>query len=501
MPKTIIDYSNTIIYKITCYDPNINDIYVGHTTNFVQRKHAHKMCSANNSNKYKCKLYEVIRKNGGWENWKMEIVDFFNCENHLEARKREQEYFISLKATLNSIEPLPSYNQHISITPNEKKNDKNSELLNQSDKKQSSFLCEKCSFRCCKQSIYNKHLETFKHKRRTHIQFQPVINTTSTYIENNVKNKYTCEYCLKSYKYHSGLWRHKMACTYKAPYVNADLSTNSDIYDEPDNIGESFDNDTDTSSQTENFIINKSSSLVLGQIATNQIKNLTNENREMKMNMKLMMQMMANNAQFQSQILDMMKSSSKSSVSSDTIQTSAVPAIASSGDNAVINSHNNNNTFNMNLFLNEQCKDAMNMKDFVNSIQLNITDLENVGRLGYVEGMSNILIDNLQKTDVYKRPVHCSDVKRETLYVKDDNKWEREGPEHEKMVNAVLAVEHKNVALVSEWAKANPSCMNSYTRENETYFKLSKVATDGEKDGNIAKVIRRVAKKVVIEKE
>jgi ATP-dependent Lon protease len=168
-------------------------------------------------------------------------------------------------------------------------------------------------------------------------------------------------------------------------------------------------------------------------------------------------------------------------------------------DNSTNNS--NNNTFNMNLFLNEKCKDAMNMKDFVNSIQLNMTDLENVGRLGYVEGMSNIFIDNLQKTDLYKRPVHCSDVKRETLYVKEDNQWAREGPDHAKMTNAVLAVEQKNVALVNEWAKANPRCMNSNTRENETYFRLSKAATDGEKDGNIDKVIRKVAKKVVIEKE
>ena len=161
----------------------------------------------------------------------------------------------------------------------------------------------------------------------------------------------------------------------------------------------------------------------------------------------------------------------------------------------------NNNTFNMNMFLNEQCKDAMNMKDFVNSIQLNLTDLENVGNLGYVKGMSNILIDNLQKMDVYKRPVHCSDVKRDTLYVKDNNEWARDGPDHPKMVNAVLAVEHKNVALVSEWAKANPRCMNSNTRENERYMKLSKAATDGEKEGNIAKVIKRVAKNVTIDKD
>jgi hypothetical protein len=181
----------------------------------------------------------------------------------------------------------------------------------------------------------------------------------------------------------------------------------------------------------------------------------------------------------------------KSNISNSTINTNS---------NNNTNNSNNNNTFNMNMFLNEKCKDAMNMKDFVNSIQLNLTDLENVGRLGYVEGMSNIFIDNLRKTDLYKRPVHCSDVKRETLYVKDNNRWHRDGPDHAKMTNAVLAVEQKNVALVSEWAKANPRCMNSNTRENETYFKLSKAATDGEKDGNIDKVIRKVAKSVAIEK-
>jgi hypothetical protein len=188
-----------------------------------------------------------------------------------------------------------------------------------------------------------------------------------------------------------------------------------------------------------------------------------------------------------------------SQMTTATTATGVMPNIH--GDSNTTNVNSNNNTFNMNMFLNEKCKDAMNMKDFVNSIQLNMTDLENVGRLGYVEGMSNIFIDNLQKTDVYKRPVHCSDVKRETLYVKENDQWEREEPDHPKMVNAVLAVEQKNVALVNEWAKANPRCMNSNTRENETYFRLSKVVTDGEKDGNIDKVIRKVAKKVAIDKD
>jgi hypothetical protein len=219
----------------------------------------------------------------------------------------------------------------------------------------------------------------------------------------------------------------------------------------------------------------------------------------------MMVELIKTNNNLQAQILEMMKNSQTQV--SNTTPAAAAPSsigIASNGDHNTINANttnSNNNSFNMNVFLNEKCKDAMNMKDFVNSIQLNLTDLENVGNLGYVKGMSNILIDNLQKMDVYKRPVHCSDVKRDTLYVKDDDEWERDGPDHPKMVNAVLAVEHKNVALVSEWAKANPRCMNSNTRENERYMKLSKAATDGEKEGNIAKVIKKVAKKVAIDKE
>jgi hypothetical protein len=198
--------------------------------------------------------------------------------------------------------------------------------------------------------------------------------------------------------------------------------------------------------------------------------------------------MMHMNQEFKTQILDMYKTSMSA-------MTTPTP---------ITNNNNMNNcynqTFNMPFFLNEKCKDAMNMKDFVNSIQLNTDDLENVGKLGYVEGMSNILITNLNKTELHKRPVHCSDIKRETLYVKDADKWECDGPDHAKMTNAVLAVEHKNVSLMGEWAARHPQCMKSNTKDNDRYFKLSKTITDGAQDGNISKVIRRVAKNVVIDR-
>jgi hypothetical protein len=141
----------------------------------------------------------------------------------------------------------------------------------------------------------------------------------------------------------------------------------------------------------------------------------------------------------------------------------------------------------------------MNMSDFASSITLNVSDLDNFGKVGYVEGMSKLFIDTLRETDICKRPIHCSDARRETLYVKDADKWEREGPENTTITNAVRVVEHKNIILVNEWAKQNPRCEDSRTAENAQYINMSRAVLDGD-DRNIAKVIKRVAKAVVIEK-
>ena len=444
MPKTYIDYSNTIIYKITCKDETIRDVYVGHTTNFVQRKYAHKMCCTNiNIN---CKLYQVIRNNGGWDNWKMEIIDHINCKDVYEARKREHEYFVLVKATLNSIEPLPQPR-----TQNPR------------------FYCEKCNFKCSKQSIYNKHLDTTKHKLVKSVC--SIINyetDNNTETDPDTYNETTLDEIpqpITRDEYNNILHLlHELK--HKDKSTNEEYNDDNDIYPKQN--------------------IKISSSAEPSQMMSdNNIQN------------KLILELIKSNTQLQNQMYEICKSSQ--ALTTNNISACTIHDNSTTTTNTTNNS--NNNTFNMNMFLNEKCKDAMNMKDFVNSIQLNMTDLENVGRLGYVEGMSNIFIDNLQKTDVYKRPVHCSDIKRETLYVKENNQWERDGPDHAKMTNAVLAVEHKNVVLVNEWAKANPRCLNSNTRENDKYIKLSRIVTDGEKEGNIDKVIRKVSKKVAIEKE
>jgi len=204
MPKTEIDYSNTIIYKITCIDDNIKDVYVGHTTNFVQRKHAHKKCCINE--KYgSCKLYDIIRNNGGWNNWKMEIINFFNCKDHYEARIKEQEYFVSLNANLNSIEPLPLPKIIEPVTENLIELEKNQKSTNE-------FVCEKCDFNTYNKKDYKRHLKTIKH-------INP--NAQQLSIKNTPKNP--CCKCGKNYKDNSGLWRHKKVCNTNVTKESTDI--------------------------------------------------------------------------------------------------------------------------------------------------------------------------------------------------------------------------------------------------------------------------------------
>ena len=187
-----LDYSNTIIYKISCKDTSVTDLYVGHTINFVQRQLAHKYsCINDKSTNYNCKLYQTIRKNGGWNNWTMNIVNFFNCVNKTEAREKEQEYYKLLGATLNGIEPLP----------NKAKVKSKMSVAVKKDNKQQKFCCAICKYSTCRKSQYDRHLATSKHKSKTSL------NNTS-----NTKHKeYKCS-CGKIYSYDSGYYRHKRTC-------------------------------------------------------------------------------------------------------------------------------------------------------------------------------------------------------------------------------------------------------------------------------------------------
>jgi hypothetical protein len=177
--------------------------------------------------------------------------------------------------------------------------------------------------------------------------------------------------------------------------------------------------------------------------------------------------------------------------------------------NNTINNTNNshNKTFNLQFFLNETCKDAMNMSDFINSLTIQLSDLENVGKLGFVDGISNIIIKNLEALDVEKRPVHCCDAKRETMYIKDHDKWEKEDNELKQMRELVRYVRDKNISMVNTWRDMYPECVKSdskkTTQYNQIYMESFGGETGGEKGTKLEKeekIISRIAKSVIIDK-
>ena len=243
MPKVEIDYSNTIFYKIFCKDPTIKDLYVGLTTNFVQRKHAHKQsCKNEKALNHNCKLYNAIRNAGGWDNWQMEIIAFHNCADSYEARKKEQEYFEALGATLNSIDPFPkpkikeplvqivkekkillcepcninfSHWTTQETHNNTKKHHKmvathipaNVESNNVT--KPQKYQCYDCYYNTSRKSSYIKHIHTAKHKELT-----AGVGGLTKDCENVVNcGKFFCKICNKEYNSRVGLWKHKQKCT------------------------------------------------------------------------------------------------------------------------------------------------------------------------------------------------------------------------------------------------------------------------------------------------
>jgi hypothetical protein len=288
------------------------------------------------------------------------------------------------------------------------------------------FICEKCDYKCSKQSEYNKHILTNKHK----ILHNPTLNPTSEISE----KIYECN-CGKIYKHSSTLYTHKKKCT----------STNDTENNDTDN------NDTD------------------------------NNNHEIKELKELMKYLMKENSELKTMMFEVIKNGTH---------------------NNTTNSHNK--SFNLQFFLNETCKDAMNIMDFVDSIKIQLSDLENVGKLGYVDGISNIIAKNLNSLDETKRPVHCTDTKREVMYVKDEDKWEKEEDNKPKIRKLIKHVAHKNTKLLKDYKTKYPGCEKSESKYSDKYDKLIVEAFGGKGDNDDAKedkIIKNILKEIKIEKD
>jgi hypothetical protein len=486
MPKVEIDYSNTIIYKITCKESLITDLYVGHTTNFVQRKHAHKQsCSNIKSNNYNCKLYKVIRENGGWQNWSMEIVNFFNCYDHYEARKKEQEYFLSLNATLNSIEPMPKpkdknitntidtnttidkvikpkpkcdvcnkkfdnvklYDIHINTNKHKKmlKNN-NFSIKDLFPKISKEYICESCDYKCSKNSEWNKHSLTLKHKNRTNLN-----NLTS---EISCSKKFNCKKCFKEYNARNSLWYHEQKCIVHDKVVNVE--------------------------KDDNKLIN----IVLDVVKSNT-------------------ELQKQNDEFKSLIIEQ----NKSMIEQNKTMIETVQEVCKNNNTNIVNTNNvnsHNKAFNLNVFLNETCKDAMDVNDFIDSFKLQLSDLDLVGKLGFVDGISSIIIKNLKALKVSERPVHCTDTKRETIYVKDQGIWEKQEDDHKKLRKIIKRVAFKNSKNLSLYKELHPDCTDYYSKHNDHYLNLRIEAFGGsgnETVDNENKIIKKIIKEMTIDKK
>ncbi len=313
------------------------------------------------------------------------------------------------------------------------------------------FICEDCDYMTSKKSSYDKHLLTLKHVNRTELN-------TLEQGEKEIK-KYKCKNCNKSYSARNSLWYHENKCKETEPQIKKEANLN--------------DGSLNGASITDESISGAS----ISDASSNIIQLLIKETSDFK---NIIFEMVKSNNELQKQMIDVCKNT-----------------------NSIINtnSHNttNNKIFNLQLFLNEECKDAMNMSEFINSIELKISDLENIGKVGYVEGMSSIIIRELNDTDMYKRPVHCSDAKRETMYVKEENIWEKDNSEAKQMIKAVRGIDKKNYKMLTKWKEMDPKCVDSKSNQCDKYMKIMSKVMDGDIE-NVNKVIKKIAKEVVIEK-
>jgi hypothetical protein len=218
-------------------------------------------------------------------------------------------------------------------------------------------------------------------------------------------------------------------------------------------------------------------------INTENISSSEKQN-EIKMLTELVKDVVKQNQDLTNKLVDICKNNSNTTISNNNI-----------------NSHNK--TFNLQFFLNETCKDAMNIMDFVDSLKLQLSDLETVGKIGFVEGISSIIVKNLNSLDETKRPIHCTDSKREVMYIKDEDKWEKENEEKKKLRKVIKHVAHKNSKLLPEFKKKYPNCDKSESKYSDKYDKLIIEAMGGKGDNDLEKedkIIKNISKIVTIDK-
>lgn len=315
------------------------------------------------------------------------------------------------------------------------------------------YYCECCDFGVFIKSVLDIHLKTKKHSLKFK-EFEERIR------EENEKKKIKCQYCNVEYSNRHSLSRHKKKCNKKEQYCTVILETQPN------------------QSQNDNSVVTISNGMsIITETETNGIT----------VNKEVLTELVKQNREFQNMLVEQHRE-----------LTEKIEELSRMKNNVTIN-----NKFNFNVFLNEYCKDALNISEFANSIQVNLQDLEYVGIHGYVEGITKILLNGLKELDLYKRPLHCTDIKREVIHIKDDdNKWNKDD-ENKKVKKLISRVANKNVAMVGKWQDANPEYEELDSRMYKLWSKIVKesinVGKYSERNDDI--VLHNIAKSVYVDRK
>ena len=308
------------------------------------------------------------------------------------------------------------------------------------------FYCETCDYHTSKQYNFDKHILTAKHKK---MAFGDQGDSLGDDKSSNL-SKYKCNICSKQYYSPNGIWLHKKKC-------KLTVNTNS----EP--------------------TVNKTP---LDKDGSETIPDL-------KSSENLIHYLLKENSEFKSLIMELVKK--------DFISNSH-----NTNNNTINNVNSHNKSFCLNVFLNDTCKGAMNMSEFVDTIKIQMSDLENFAHMDYPDGVSKILLKNLNNLDINLRPIHCSDLKRETVYIKENDEWTKETDDMPNLKNAIKQIAFKNIKHINEWVKEHPGCRDPTTKQNVKYNKIVMNSMSGttkeEQQENIEKIVKNVTKAVTIDK-
>ena len=337
--------------------------------------------------------------------------------------------------------------------------------------------CETCGYSTRKRCDYDKHLLTIKHK----IAIGEEVDTKAS-----VPRTHKC-FCGNEYKHRQSLYNHRMKCDIHA---NRKLSAKEEPIETCETLAKEESLIMQESLITQEPLIMQES-LITQESLTRQEPLITIENSVNQMTVEsTLTELIKQNKELKSAIME------QNAMFLEYVKTN--PGITN-------NTTNHNQQFNLNFYLNEICKDAINITDFLDTIKLQIDDLNATGKLGYAEGISRIFIRALKSIDVEKRPIHCTDMKRETVYVKDQNAWEKEDDDKNKMRRAVNQIARMNFGQIPAWKESNPGYDVMDTPKNNEYLNITMSAmggrTDDEEDKYMNKIIKNVLKEVTVDKD